>query len=317
MDKDKNRWRGTREGFGEGLVILGERNPKVVVLCADLTKSTRANLFKERFPDRFFEFGVAEQNMMGVAAGLSLAGYIPYVCTYGIFSAGRCWEQLRTSICYNNCNVKIEGAHSGLLVGPDGATHQATEDIAATRVIPNLKVVVPADSIEARKVTIAAADIPGPVYIRVGREPTPIVTNEDSPFILGKANVVREGKDVAIIACGVEVSEALLTAKEMKKEGIDISVVNLHTIKPIDEKAVVSIARKTGAVVTTEEHQLFGGLGGAVAEVLSKNYPVPIEMVGIRDRFGESGRPWQLLEEFGLTSSGIIRATRKVLERKR
>jgi len=318
MDKDKKNWRGTREGFGEGLVILGERNPKVVVLCADLTKSTRANLFKERFPDRFFEFGVAEQNMMGVAAGFSLAGYIPYVCTYGVFSAGRCWEQLRISICYSNCNVKIEGAHSGLLVGPDGATHQATEDIAATRVIPNLKVVVPADSIEAKKATIAAADIPGPVYIRVGREPTPIVTNENSPFIFGKANVIREGKDVAIIACGVEVSEALLAAEEMEeKERTDICVVNLHTIKPIDEETIINVARKIGAIVTAEEHQVFGGLGGAVAEVLSKNYPVPIEMVGIRDKFGESGRPRQLLEEFGLTSSGIIRAVRKVLERKR
>ena len=317
MDKDKKNWRGTREGFGEGLVILGERNPKVVVLCADLTKSTRANLFRERFPDRFFEFGVAEQNMMGVAAGLSLAGYIPYVCTYGVFSAGRCWEQLRTSVCYNNCNVKIEGAHSGLLVGPDGATHQATEDIAATRVIPNLKVVVPADSIEAKKTTIAAADIPGPVYIRVGREPTPIVTNEDSPFIFGKADIIREGKDVAVIACGVEVSEALLAAKEMEKEGIDACVVNLHTIKPIDEEAIINIARKTGAIVTAEEHQVFAGLGGAVAEVLSKNYPVPIEMVGIRDKFGESGQPYELLEEFGLTSSGIMRAVRKVLERKR
>lgn len=318
MDKDKKNWRGTREGFGEGLVILGEKNPRIVVLSADLTKSTRANFFRERFPDRFLEFGVAEQNMMGVAAGLSLAGYIPYVCTYGAFSAGRCWEQLRTSICYNNCNVKIEGAHSGLLVGPDGATHQATEDIATTRVIPNLKVVVPVDSIEAKKATIAAANLSGPVYIRVSREPTPILTNEDSSFTLGKANIIREGKDVAVIACGVEVSEALLAAKEMKeKEGIDVCVVNLHTIKPMDEETIINVARKTGAVVTAEEHQVFAGLGGAVAEVLSKNYPVPIEMVGIRDRFGESGKPYELLEKFGLTSSGIKRAIRKVLERKK
>jgi len=316
MDKNKKNWRGTREGFGEGLVILGERNPKIVVLCADLTKSTRANLFKERFPDRFFELGVAEQNMMGVAAGLSLAGYIPYVCTYGVFSAGRCWEQLRTSICYNNCNVKIEGAHSGLLVGPDGATHQATEDITITRVIPNLKVIVPADSIEAKKATIAAANISGPVYIRVGREPTPIVTSEDSPFILGKANIIREGKDAAVIACGVEVSEALLAAGEMEKEGIDVCVVNLHTIKPIDEETIIKVAKKTGAIVTAEEHQVFGGLGGAVAEVLSKNYPVPMETIGIRDRFGESGQPYELLQKFGLTSSRIIKAIRKVKEEK-
>jgi len=317
MDKNKKNWRGTREGFGEGLVILGERNPKIVVLCADLTKSTRANLFKERFPHRFFELGVAEQNMMGVAAGLSLVGYIPYVCTYGVFSTGRCWEQLRTSVCYNNCNVKIEGAHGGLLVGPDGATHQATEDIAITRVIPNLKVVVPADSIEAKKATIATANISGPVYIRVGREPTPIVTSEDSSFILGKANIIREGKDAAVIACGVEVSEALLAAEEMEKEGIDICVVNLHTIKPIDEEIIINIAKKTGAIVSVEEHQVFAGLGGAVAEVLSKNYPVPIEMVGIRDKFGESGQPYELLEKFSLTSSGIIRAIRRVLGRKK
>ena len=198
---------------------MGEINPKVVVLTCDLTNSVRVEAFKKKFPDRFFQFGVAEQNMMSIAAGMSLTGYIPYVCTYGVFSAGRCWEQLRISVCYSDCNVKIEGAHSGLLVGPDGATHQATEDIAVTRVIPNLRVVIPCDAIEARKATMAAADTPGPVYIRLGREPIPVITTEETPFTLGKAHISREGKDVTVIACGVEVYESLVAAEEMEKEG--------------------------------------------------------------------------------------------------
>ena len=316
MDKNKENWKGSREGFGEGLVKLGETNPKVVVLCCDLTNSTRVEAFKKRFPDRFFQFGVAEQNMMAIAVGMSLTGYIPYVCTYGVFSAGRCWEQLRLSVCYTNCNVKVEGAHAGILVGPDGASHQATEDIAITRVLPNLKVVVPCDAIEARKATIASADIPGPVYIRLGREPIPIITTEETPFTLGKANIMREGKDVTVIACGVEVSEALQAAEELEKEGIKVGVVNLHTIKPIDKETIVKLAKETGAVVTAEEHQVFGGLGGAVAEVLSQEYPVPIEMVGIKDSFGISGPPWELMKHFGLTSNNIKEVIKKVLSRK-
>jgi len=312
----KEKLRATRDGFGEGLRILGETNPRVVVLTADLTESTRAGQFKERFPERFFQFGVAEQNMMSAAAGLSLCGFIPYVCTYGVFSAGRCWDQLRISVCYSDCNVKIEGAHSGLLVGPDGYTHQALEDIATTRVVPNLKVIVPCDSVEARKATIKSAEIPGPVYIRVGRISTPNLTDEETPFIFGKANVLREGKDLTIIACGVEVYESLLAAEEAKQMGIDVGVVDLHTIKPIDEETITKLAKSTGGVVTAEEHQVNGGLGGAVAEVLARNYPVPMEMVGVKDSFGLSGEPWELMEKFGLTHYGILEAIRTVLKRK-
>ena len=317
MNNNKEDWQGSREGFGEALVELGEANPRVVVLTCDLTNSVRAEAFKNKFPDRFFQFGVAEQNMMGIAAGMSLTGYIPYVCTYGIFSSGRCWEQLRLSVCYSNCNVKVEGAHSGLLVGPDGASHQATEDIATTRVIPNLRVVVPCDTVEARKAAIAAADVQGPVYIRLGREPIPVITNEKTPFNLGKALILREGKDVTVVACGVEVSQSLLAAEEMEKEGISVGVVNLHTIKPIDRETLIKLAKETGAVVTAEVHQVSGGLGSAVAEVLSENYPVPIEMVGIRDKFGVSGPPWELLKHFGLTSDDIKEAVKKVIARKK
>jgi transketolase len=316
MSKNKENWRGSRDGFGEALVKLGEINPNVVVLTCDLSDSTRAEVFRKKFPDRFFQFGVAEQNMMSIAAGMSLSGYIPYVCTYAVFSTGRCWEQLRMSVCYSNCNVKIEGSHSGVQTGADGASHQATEDIAITRVIPNLKVVVPCDAIEARKATISAVDIPGPVYIRVGREPIPVITTEETPFNFGEALVLREGKDVTVIACGIEVHESLLAAEEMEKERISVGVVNLHTIKPVDEETIVELAKKTGAVVTAEEHQVTGGLGGAVAEVLSRRSPVPIEMVGLKDKFGVSGPAWELMKHFGLDSNGIIEAIRKVLARK-
>ncbi len=316
MDNSGKELRGIREGFGEALVTLGETNPRVVVLTADLTASTRANSFQEKFPDRFFNFGVAEQNMMCAAAGMSLCGYIPYVCTYGVFSSGRCWEQLRVSVCYPDCNVKIQGAHSGIMVGPDGATHQATEDIGITRIIPNMKVIVPCDSIEARKATIAAADIPGPVYIRMGREPTAVVTDEETPFVFGKANILRQGKDVTVIACGVEVPESLMAAQQMEKEGVDVCVVNLHTIKPVDEGTIIELAKNTGAVVTAEDHQVACGMGGMVSEILVQNHPVPMEMVGLKDRFGESGPPWELMKESGLTHAGIVKAVKKVLKRK-
>ena len=316
MNNGRENWQGSREGFSEALVKLGETNPKVIVLTCDLTNSVRAEAFKKKFPDRFFQFGVAEQNMMSIAAGMSLTGYIPYVCTYGVFSAGRCWEQLRISVCYSDCNVKIQGAHSGLMVGPDGATHQATEDIALTRVIPNMTVVIPCDAIEARKATIAAADIPGPVYIRLGREPIPVITTEETPFTIGKAHISREGKDVTVIACGVEVYESLVAAEEMQKEGVSVGVVNLHTVKPVDKETILRLAKETGAIVTAEEHQVTGGLGSAVAEVLCQSFHVPIEMVGIKDRFGVSGPPWELMEEFGLTHVGIIEAIKRVLKRK-
>ena len=315
--KNKEKWQENRDGFGKGLVALGERNPRVVVLCADLSKSTRANLFRDKFPDRFFQFGVAEQNMMAAAAGMSLVGLIPFVCTYGVFATGRCFDQLRVNVAYSNCNVKIEGAHSGVLVGPDGATHQALEDIALSRVLPNLIVIEPCDAIEARKATLAMAEISGPVYIRLAREKIPVITAEDSPFSVGKANTLRQGKDAAVMACGPEVGEALGAAEVLEKEGIEVEVINLHTIKPLDKEAIISAARKTGAVVTAEVHQVAGGMGSAVAEVLAQNCPVPMEMVGVKDRFGESGRPWELMEKFGLTSKEIAAAIRRTLKRKK
>lgn len=314
--KNKENWKETRDGFGKGLVVLGEKNPKVVVLCADLAKSTRASLFREKFPDRFFQFGVAEQNMMAAAAGMSLAGYIPFVCTYGVFAAGRCFDQLRVSVCYSNNNVKIGGAHSGILVGPDGATHQALEDIALARILPNLTVIEPSDALEAFKATMAMAEVSGPVYIRLGREKTPVITDEDSPFEIGKANIIKEGKDAVVFACGVELSEAFFAAEALEKKGIEVEVVNLHTIKPIDKETIIRVAKKTGAVVTAEIHQSAGGMGSAVAEVLCQNFPVPIEMVGMKDQFGESGKPYQLLEKFGLDSKEIMEAIKRVLKRK-
>ncbi len=315
--RKKEDWKESRDGFGEGLLILGEKNPKVVVLCADLSKSTRASLFKDRFPERFFQFGVAEQNMMGAAAGMSLAGYIPFVCTYGVFATGRCYDQLRVSVCYSKSNVKIEGAHSGLLVGPDGATHQALEDIALARVLPNLTVIEPCDAIEAKKATLAMAEINGPVYIRLGREKIPVITTEETPFQIGKANLLREGTNATVIACGPEVAEALSAAEMLEKEGIQTEVINLHTIKPIDVETITKSAQKTGAVVTAEIHQIAGGMGSAVAEVLSQNAPVPMEMVGVKDHFGESGKPWELLERFGLSAPFIMEAVKRVIKRKR
>ena len=315
--KNKETWKENRDGFGNGLVTLGEKNPLVVVLNADLSKSVRVSPFKERFPKRFFQFGVAEQNMMGAAAGMSLAGYIPFVCTYGVFSTGRCFDQLRMSVAYSRCNVKIEGAHSGVMVGPDGASHQALEDIGLARVLPNLTVIEPCDVIEAKKATIAMADTVGPVYIRLSREKIPVLTTEETPFAIGKANVLKEGKDAAIIACGPEVAEALTAAETLEKEGIKVTVVNLHTIKPIDKDAVIKAARETGAIVTAEVHQVACGMGSAVAEILCQNQPVPMEMVGMKDRFGESGKPWELMEKYGLTAPGIAEAVRKILKRKR
>lgn len=314
--KNKDKWCENRDGFGKGLVALGEKNPRVVALCADLTKSTRVGPFKERFPERFFQFGVAEQNMMGAAAGFSLAGFIPYVCTYGVFATGRCFDQLRISVAYSKCNVKIEGAHAGVMVGPDGATHQALEDIALARVLPNLFVIEPCDAIEAMKATLAMAEIEGPVYIRLTREKIPVITLEDSPFTIGKANILLEGKDATVIACGPEVGEALLASESLEKEGIKIGVINLHTIKPLDKDNIIQAAQKTGAIVTAEAHQIACGMGSAVAEVLCQNYPVPIEMVGVKDRFGESGKPHELMEKFGLSSIYIVEAVKKVLKRK-
>jgi transketolase subunit B (EC 2.2.1.1) len=278
----------TRDGYGEGLVLAGKENPNVVVLCADLSDSTRSAMFQKEFPERFIETGIAEQNMMGLAAGLALAEKIPFVSTYAVFCPGRNWDQLRVSVCYSNANVKLTGAHAGVSVGPDGATHQGLEDIAITRCIPNLVVIAPADVIETRKATLAAARYKGPVYLRFAREKTPIITTEETPFEIGKALVFREGKDVAIIGCGPLLYNAMLAAEELSKEGIDVMVVNNHTIKPMDTETIINAAKTCGAVVTVEDHQIMGGMGSAVAELLAQNYPVPIEFIGMRDRFGES-----------------------------
>ena len=313
---DKSTWRATRDGFSDALVELGKINPNVVVLSADLTESSRAKAFKKEFSGRFFQFGVAEQNMMGAAAGMALCGLVPFVCTYGVFSTGRCWDQLRMSVCYSDSNVKIEGGHAGLMVGPDGASHQALEDLAITRVLPNITVVSPCDSVEARKATIAAAKMLGPVYIRVSREKTPVLTNADSKFIIGKAEILNEGKDVAVFACGIEVFLSILAAKELEKENISVCVINNSTIKPLDKELIIKVAKTTRAVVVAEEHQTFGGMGSAVCEVLAQSFPVPIEFIGVNNSFGESGEPWELIDHFNLNTASIVKAIRKVLKRK-
>lgn len=314
--KEKLEQKPTRDGYGQGTIELGKKNPNVLVLCADLTDSTRSGMFRDAFPCRFIETGIAEQNMMGLAAGLALSGKIPFVSTYSVFCPGRNWDQLRISVCQNNINVKLTGAHAGVSVGADGATHQGMEDIAITRCLPNLTVLAPCDMIETRKATIAAGEKQGPVYLRFAREATPVFTTEETPFQIGKAEVFREGKDVSVIACGPIVYEALLAAEELSKEGIDVRVINNHTIKPIDVETITKAAKETGAIVTGEDHQVMGGMGSAVAEVVGKNCPVPMEMVGVQDRWGESGSPEELMKVFGLTAEDIKKAIKKVLERK-
>lgn len=306
----------SRDGFGEGLVIAGEENPNVVALCADLTESTRMQAFKERFPDRFVEVGVAEQNLVTVGSGMAAAGKIPFVSSYATFSPGRNWEQIRTTICYNNQPVKIVGSHAGISVGPDGATHQALEDLAIMRVLPNMVVVVPADWIEAKKVTLAIAKNNKPSYIRLSRDKVPTITTQDSPFELGKAQVLKDGKDATIIACGAMVYIALCAANELEMHNISVRVINSHTIKPLDTKCILRAAEETGALVTVEEHQDIGGLGGAVTEVVSANFPVPIKIIGIQDRFGESGMPAELLEKFGLNQENIVKSVTAVIRMK-
>ena len=307
----------TRDGYGQGVVALGEKNPNVVVLTGDLSESTRANMFQEKFPERFIEVGVAEQNMMGIAAGLALSGKIPFVSSYAVFVPGRCWDQLRVSVCYSKANVKVAGAHAGISVGPDGATHQALEDIAIVRCLPNIIVEVPCDALEAKKTTIAIGEYTGPSYFRFHREKTPVITTQDTSFKIGKAEIFREGENVTVVACGPLVYQSLLAAKELEKEGIKAEVINNHTIKPIDKLTLAASAKKTGAVVTVEEHQINGGLGGAVAEVLAENYPVPMERIGMPDSFGESGQPNELLEKYGMSVKKIKEAVKSVLKRKK
>lgn len=315
-----------RDGYGQGLLVLGLENPNVVVLSADLKESTRAHHFAEKFPERFFEMGVAEQNMAAIAAGLGISGKIPFISSYATFSPGRNWEQIRTTIAYNNSNVKIAGHHAGVSVGPDGATHQAIEDVATMRAMPNMMVIVPADSIEARKATIAAAHVWGPVYLRFSREKSPIMTTDESPFIPGKAHVLWDpslasgprGKkpQVALVGCGLLLYNALRAAQALEKEKVGVMVINSHTVKPLDEELIVAAAKKCGAVVTIEEHNVMGGLGGAVAETLAREYPVPMEFIGMQNAFGESGAPAELIKKYGMEVSDIIHAVRQVLSRK-
>lgn len=305
----------TRNGYGEGLVEAGKQDERVVALCADLTESTRTEAFAKAFPKRFVEIGVAEQLLATVASGMANYGKIPFIASYAAFSPGRNWEQLRTTVALNNVPVKIGGMHAGISVGPDGATHQALEDMAIMRTIPNMIVIAPCDAIEARKATLAVAKLPGPAYMRFGREKVPVITTEKTPFKVGKAEVFREGSDVAVIACGSLVYEALIAAEKLKGEA-DVMVIDNHTIKPIDVKTIVAAARKTGAVVTAEEAQVTGGLGGAVMEVLGENLAVPVQRVGVLDRFGQSGAPDELMDLYGLRSTNIIAAIRKVLKRK-
>ena len=310
----------TRNGYGEGLVIAGEADERVVALCADLTDSTRTKYFKDKFPDRFIEIGVAEQLLATVAAGMANYGKIPFISSYAAFSPGRNWEQIRTTIAINNVPVKIGGAHAGISVGPDGATHQQLEDMAIMRAMPNMIVVAPGDSIEAKKTTIEAAKNGKPTYIRFARAKTPVFTTEDTPFKIGQAEIYWESKDpqVAIIGCGPLVYEALMAAKKLESGSTKIGsiVINSHTVDPIDEKAIIAAAKKTGSVVTVEEHQINGGHGSAVAEVISRNYPVPMEYVGMPNHFGESGEPQELLEKWGMKSRHVVNAVRRVIRRK-
>lgn len=309
----------TRDGYGEGLVAAGEKNPNVIALCADLTESTRTEAFAKQFPDRYIELGVAEQNMAAIAAGLGVSGKIPFIASYATFSPGRNWEQIRTTVAYNDANVKIAGHHAGISVGPDGATHQATEDIAIMRTMPNMRVWVPCDAIEAKKATLAAAKVWGPIYLRFQREKTPIMTTDRTPFVPGKAEIFWQSKraDVLIVGCGGLLYNALVAAHELANEKIGTIVLNCHTIKPIDEKKITELAKRTGAVVTVEEHQVSGGLGGAVAEVLAKHAPMPIEFIGLQDTFGESGPPDALIEKYGMSVKDIKTAAKRALRRKK
>lgn len=317
IDLDRPGQTPSRDGFGHALVEEGRRDPQLVVLGADISSSVRVDWFRDQFPDRFYSVGIAEQNLINIAAGLSLTGKVPFVSTYGVFLSGRAWDQIRTTVCYGQLNVKLGGAHGGISVGPDGATHQALEEIAIMRCLPHMTVVVPADAEETRKATLAVARMQGPAYVRFGREKVPDITVPETPFELGSGYCLRDGSDVAIVACGAMVFQALLAARTLTTTGIDAAVINLHTIKPIDEALILEAARKTGALVTAEEHQKMGGMGCAVLEVLARHHPVPVEMVGVNDTFGESGQPDELMSAYGLDAATIVAAARQVVERKK
>lgn len=307
-----------RKGFGEGLVAAGDADKNVVALCADLTESTMMNAFKEKFPERFVEIGVAEQNLATVSSGMAAMGKIPFCSSYAMFSPGRNWEQIRTTIAYNDRPVKIVGSHAGISVGPDGGTHQALEDIALMRVMPNMQVISPCDAIEAKKATLALAKSGKPAYLRLAREKTPIITTSETPFEIGKAEIYWMPDvglaQVGIIATGSLLHRAMVAAKELESEGVKTKVLNLSSIKPIDAEAIITLAKECKKIVTVEEHQIAGGMGSAVAEVLAQNFPVPIEFVGVKDKFGQSGTPDELVEHYGMGKEAIKDAVRKIMQ---
>ncbi len=306
-----------RKGFGQGLLQAGEIDANVVALCADLTESTQMHFFKERFPERFVQIGVAEQNLVTVASGMSALGKIPFVSSYAMFSPGRNWEQIRTTVAYNNRKVVIVGSHAGISVGPDGGTHQAIEDIAIMRVMPNMIVISPCDAIEARKATLALAKNTEPAYLRLAREKTPIITTEDTPFEIGKAETIFIPEvglaQVGIIATGALVYKALLAARQLENEGVKVKVMNIATIKPLDHEAIIALAKETKKIVTVEEHQIAGGLGSAVAECLAENYPVKMKFIGVHDKFGQSGTPDELLKHYNMDTVDIVEACKSLL----
>jgi len=307
----------TRDGFGHELVAIGKENDKIVVFSGDLEDATRAEYFKHEIPERFFNLGIAEQDMVGTAAGISTTGFIPFACSFAVFMTNRAYDMIRLDVCYNNCNVKIVCSHTGVTVGEDGASAQCLEDFALMRVLPNIKVICPVDEVQARKATRAIVTENGPMYMRTSRAPFPVLTSPEDRFEIGKAEVMREGGDVTIIACGIEVYEAMQAAEQLKKDGIEARVINMHTIKPIDRDAVLKAAQETGAIVTAEEHQIHGGLGSAVAEILVQSHPVPVEMVAVRDVFGETGTPQELLVKYYLKDVDIVKAAKKAVGRKK
>src|SRR5574344_2728380 len=306
----------TRSGFGQGLLEAGKRNQNVVALCADLTESVKMGAFKEAFPERFFQIGISEANMVGVASGLALSSKVPFIGSFAAFSTGRVYDQIRQSVAYSNTNVKIAGSHAGITLGEDGATHQILEDIGLMKMLPNMVVINPCDHNQTKQATIAAARYKGPVYLRYGRLKVPTFISEDTPFQIGKALMLNEGKDVTILATGHLVYPALKAAEELEKQGIKAEVINIHTINPLDNEAILKSVGKTKCVVSCEEHQYNGGLGDSIAQLLVRNNPAPMEYVGIDDKFGESGTPDELMVKYELTSENIIKATKKVISRK-
>lgn len=304
----------TREAYGQALVELGDLRDDIVVLDADLSKSTKTGEFAKKFPKRFFNMGIAEQNLVGTACGLSTTGKVPFVSTFAVFATGRAFEIIRNSVCYPNLNVKICATHAGITVGEDGASHQSIEDISIMRSIPNMTVLVPADGIETKKMIFEITKSMGPVYVRLGRSSIPTIFNEDYNFEIGKGTIIREGTDATIIACGIMVNEALNASKQLEAEGINVRVVNMSTIKPIDKELIIDSARKTGAIVTAEEHSIIGGLGSAVSEVVTEECPVIVKKIGVNDVFGQSGTPSELISAYGLTADNIIKKVKEAID---